>query len=59
MLDYLGEKSGNQSLIDASMLIDRAVSNAFAKGRLRPMEFGGDQGTKALTKELLDVLAGC
>ncbi|MEM7429003.1 MAG: isocitrate/isopropylmalate family dehydrogenase [Pseudomonadota bacterium] len=56
MLDYLAEKSGAQSLTDASLLIEQAVSEGFRKGRLRPMEFAGDQGTKALTDELLQVI---
>ena len=56
MLDYLAEKSGVRAAADAAQLIEQAVEQGFAAGRLRPMEFGGDQGTQTLTNELLDLL---
>ena len=57
MLDYLGDRTGNEKLNLAALAIEGAVERAFAKGDMRPMEFGGDQGTKALTKALLTELA--
>ena len=56
MLDYLADKSCRDALRDAARLIDLAVENGFARGRLRPMEFGGDQGTRAVTSELLQLV---
>ncbi len=56
MLDYLAEQTGNTALSDAAALIDIAVSDGFETNRLRPMEFGGDMGTKAVTNTLLDHL---
>jgi 3-isopropylmalate dehydrogenase len=56
MLDYLADRSGLKAPADAGALIDAAVSEGFTKGRLRPMEFGGDQGTRALTSELIDIV---
>jgi len=56
MLDYLADRSGEQAPADAAALIDAAVDQGFRENRLRPMEFGGDQGTKALTSELTDIL---
>ena len=56
MLDYLADRSGLKAPADAGALIDAAVSEGFAQGRLRPMEFGGDQGTRALTSELIDIV---
>ncbi len=56
MLDYLGERHGVEQLTNAALEIESAVERAFAAGEMRPMEFGGDQGTKALTKALLAVL---
>ena len=56
MLDYLAEKSGQTALSDAAALIDAAVDEGFAQNRLRPMEFGGDMGTRAVTNELLKLL---
>lgn len=56
MLDWLGERSGNDSLVQAGLLIEQAVEAAFSAGELRPMEFGGDQGTKAATKAVTSAL---
>ncbi len=58
MLDYLAEKLGNSKLSDASMLIDRAVETGFAQRLLRPMEFGGDMGTKAVTEQVAELIGG-
>jgi len=56
MLDWLGERSGNDSLVQAGRLIDEAVETAFAAGKLRPMEFDGDQGTMMATHVVLETL---
>lgn len=53
MLDYLSERTGVQGYADAAALIEQAVETAFAENKLRPMEFGGDMGTKDVTSELL------
>ncbi len=53
MLDYLGERSGNEALSAAAQAIESAVAAGFAADRIRPMEFGGDQGTAAVTGELI------
>lgn len=53
MLDYLAEKSGDRRLEDAAQCIERAVEGGFAANALRPMEFGGDMGTRAVTNEVL------
>jgi len=56
LLDYLADRSGNNALTVAAELIDQSVDRGFAAKRIRPMEFGGDQGTKDLTTELLAIL---
>lgn len=53
MLDYLAEKSGDGSHAAAAARIERAVEAGFAADRLRPVEFGGDMGTLAVTAEVL------
>ncbi len=58
MLDYLADKSGIAALTQAGEAIDAAVEKGFAQARLRPMEFGGDMGTRAVTREVLDQMAG-
>jgi 3-isopropylmalate dehydrogenase len=53
MLDYLADKSSLQALTDAAKVIDDAVYAGFAENAIRPMEFGGDMGTKAVTNEVI------
>jgi 3-isopropylmalate dehydrogenase len=53
MLDYLADRSGLQAPADAAERVQAAVQAGFAAKRLRPMEFGGDQGTRAVTAELI------
>jgi 3-isopropylmalate dehydrogenase len=52
MLDWLGERHGNPRLLEAATNLERAIEAAFSEGRLRPMEFGGDQGTEAVAREV-------
>ncbi len=56
MLDYLADRSSQASLADAAQVIDDAVQEGFADNRIRPMEFGGDMGTKAVTAALVDLI---
>jgi len=57
MLDYLADKSGNQKLAEGALLIEQAVYDCFAANELRPMEFGGDMGTEAVTQALVDYIS--
>lgn len=56
MLDYLSEKLEQPALGDAAALIDGAVETGFSGNLLRPMEFGGDMGTVAVTRQVLDLV---
>ncbi|WP_386077337.1 isocitrate/isopropylmalate dehydrogenase family protein [Tropicimonas aquimaris] len=53
MLEYLAEKTGIVAYGRASDVIDWAVEEGFDANRLRPKEFGGDMGTRAVTDEVL------
>ncbi|MEX0338940.1 MAG: isocitrate/isopropylmalate dehydrogenase family protein [Arenibacterium sp.] len=53
MLEYLAEKSGDVRYETAADMVNRAVDRGFAANALRPMEFGGDMGTRAMTEEIL------
>jgi 3-isopropylmalate dehydrogenase len=46
MLDWLSLRTGIAQLAEAASLFERAVEIGFESRRLRPMEFGGDQGLK-------------
>ena len=56
MLEYLAEKSGDARYETAASALNRGVESGFAANALRPMEFGGDMGTRAITNELLSRL---
>ncbi|MEM6384811.1 MAG: isocitrate/isopropylmalate family dehydrogenase [Pseudomonadota bacterium] len=56
MLDYLADKTDHTRLADAAHKIEAAVAAGFAANALRPMEFGGDMGTKAVTTALIEHL---
>lgn len=53
MLDYLSEKLDQPKLGDAADVINMAVEAGFQDNALRPMEFGGDMGTRAVTNQIL------
>ncbi len=57
MLDYLAEKLDRPELSDAAALIDDAVEKGFDINELRPMEFGGDMGTKAVTARIIETVS--
>lgn len=56
MLEYLGDKFDNQKMLDAAELIENAVEKGFEKNLIRPMEFGGDMGTNAVTNQILKMV---
>lgn len=56
MLDYLSDKLDNPGLATAAGLIDNAVHDGFQLDVVRPMEFGGDMGTNAVTAQLIDLV---
>jgi len=56
MLDWLGEQHGNARLAAAAQILDEAVRGAFVGGKLRPCEFGGRDGTAAITRAVLSEL---
>jgi 3-isopropylmalate dehydrogenase len=56
MLDYLADRADLPALADAAQTIEQAVEAGFAAQRLHPMEFGGDQGTQAVTAELVTLI---
>ena len=53
MLDYLAERCDLPAYAAAAARIEDAVTAGFAANDLRPMEFGGDMGTAAVTAALL------
>ncbi|MGI9522460.1 MAG: isocitrate/isopropylmalate dehydrogenase family protein [Hyphomicrobiaceae bacterium] len=56
MLNWLGRRLDNSKMVEGAGLIDKAVEAAFQANKLRPMEYGGDQGTKDASKAVLESL---
>jgi 3-isopropylmalate dehydrogenase len=52
MLDWLGDKHGLEGAAEAAERIQRAVDEAYAGG-IKPMEFGGANGTADISKAVL------
>lgn len=55
MLDWLADKHGVESAAEAGETIERAVDKVYAGG-IKPMEFGGSNGTADITKAVLGEL---
>ena len=55
MLDWLADKHGLESAAEAGERIERAVDKAYANG-IKPMEFGGSNGTADVAKAVLAAL---
>src|SRR6195256_2849110 len=55
MLDWLADKHGLESAAEACEQIERAVDKAYAGG-IKPMEFGGRNGTADIAKAVLAAL---
>jgi 3-isopropylmalate dehydrogenase len=56
MLSWLGQRHGDQRLLDGAGLIDRAVEHVFSSGQVRPFEFGGGSGTADITAAVIHAL---
>src|SRR5471030_1124635 len=55
MLDWLADKHGLESAAEAGERIERAVDKVYAAG-IKPMEFGGNNGTADIAKAVLAAL---
>jgi 3-isopropylmalate dehydrogenase len=55
MLDWLADKHGLESAAEAGERIERAVDKVFADG-IKPMEFGGENGTADIARAVLAAL---
>jgi 3-isopropylmalate dehydrogenase len=55
MLDWLADKHDQPAAADAAQRIERAVDTAYAGG-LKPMEYGGGDGTAAIAKAVMQAL---
>ena len=56
MLDYLSEKNKCPSAAIGAKLIETAIEVGFERNELRPIEFGGNMGTQAISGALISLL---
>ena len=57
MLDWLADRHGHDAAARGARAIEAAVDRAFATG-LKPAEFGGPDGTRAVAGAVLRALDG-
>jgi 3-isopropylmalate dehydrogenase len=57
MLEWLGGRAENPSCLEAAKRLESAIEQEFAGGSLRPMEFGGPDGTKVYTRKIIRALS--
>jgi 3-isopropylmalate dehydrogenase len=57
MLEWLGARHQSASAARAARLLEAAVSRAYVDKRLRPVELGGSDGTRAITAAVLDAIS--
>jgi 3-isopropylmalate dehydrogenase len=55
MLDWLADKHGVETAAEAGERIERAVDTVYAGG-IKPMEFGGSNGTADISRAVLAAL---
>jgi 3-isopropylmalate dehydrogenase len=56
MLDWLGERHGVPQCVEAARRIESGVDQVFGSGRVLSAEFGGRDGTAAITRAVIDTL---
>lgn len=56
MLDWLGERSGNENLVEAADAVEDAVWRAYADAAILPVELGGRSGLAEVTRAVVDRL---
>ncbi|MGD8789678.1 MAG: isocitrate/isopropylmalate family dehydrogenase [Burkholderiales bacterium] len=57
MLDWLGAQHGIRALTDAAICLEGAVDAAYASRMIVPFEFGGSDGTVAITRAVIEALS--
>ncbi len=55
MLDWLADKHNHKPAAEAALRIERAIDKAYVQG-IKPMEFGGRDGTAAIAKAVMRAL---
>lgn len=56
MLQWLSHRHGIDALNEAAGVLERAVHRGYAEGAIRPAEYGGPDGTRAVGRKVADLV---
>lgn len=56
MLEWLGERHGDDALRAAGRALDGAIDTVFVDGTVRPFEFGGQAGTRRIAEAVVSAI---
>jgi len=56
MLEWLGERHGMRECVEAAAVLERAVDQVFATRQVATPEFGGTDGTRAVTRAVIGAI---
>ena len=56
MLDWLADKHDLSACADAATIMDNAVAEVLASGKVRPLDLGGQDGTGAITQAIIEAV---
>lgn len=59
MLEWLGHQHASEPALSAAKCLSDAVEKAYFSGDLRPFELGGNSGTEAISKAVMDEIKKC
>jgi 3-isopropylmalate dehydrogenase len=58
MLEWLGQTHNDENCLEAAEMIENAVTKGINNGDIKPYEFGGTDGTSAITNTVIGHLGG-
>ncbi len=57
MLEWLSHRHGVEALREAAQLLENAIHRGYAEGRIRPAEYGGPDGTRAVGRKVMELIS--
>jgi 3-isopropylmalate dehydrogenase len=56
MLEWLGDRAGRPELAEAAAALEAAIDHIYAERRVQAFEFGGQDGTAAIARAVIDAI---
>jgi 3-isopropylmalate dehydrogenase len=57
MLEWLGERHRSEGCQAAAQKLEAAIETGFKAGKIKPVEFGGRDGTEDVTRSVIELIA--